>query len=363
LLGQAGVVWAGQTTELLRRGLLAGVCSLEQWTPAGRGAPAAGVCQKPAPWRDTNVWSLTFLVVQGLHCLTPPPGGPVERAPRLELLLMQADVIGLGKVARQVDPVSLVGRQGRPQAYVCGEVVLTRLVKPAEGSVTVRVGLAPVDGPREELDALLGREVLWLLRKVAGGEVYRADGAGQRMPAGQIDRVQALLGELESSCCWGHPRAGLQACAALLKADGEAEGGWAQLAFAVKNVSDHLLRVCTHPEKTQLRLVDGDTGQPLPVSPYKWLKMARIRPVSAGDFAALEPGQVLILNQLGARVEPITGVLQPPAELARRIRIELRAEENGSEFGLQDVWTGEVSSGAVDTQPPSSRPAESPAQP
>jgi hypothetical protein len=288
----------------------------------------------------------------------------VERAPRLELLLMQADVIGLGKVARQAEPVSLVGRQGRPQAYVCGEVVLTRLVKPAKGSMTVRAALAPADnGGGEELDALLGREVLWLLRKVPGGEAYRADGAGQRMPAEQVDRVQALLGQLERVCCWGQPKAGLQACVVLLGADGEAEGGAAQLAFAVKNVSDHVLRLCTHPEKTQLRLVDGDTGQPLPVSPYKWLKMARIRPVTVSDFAALEPGQVLILNQLGARVEPITGVLRPPAELARRIRIELTAEENGSEFGLQDVWTGEVSSGAVDTQPPSSRPAESPAQP
>ena len=72
---------------------------------------------------------------------------------------------------------------------------------------------------------------------------------------------------------------------------------------------------------------------------------------------------MLILNQLGARVEPITGVLRPPAELARQIRIELTADQNGSEFGLQDVWTGQVSSGAVDTQPPSSRPVESPAQP
>jgi hypothetical protein len=287
----------------------------------------------------------------------------VERAPRLELLLMQADMVGLGKVAGQVDPVTLMGRQGRLQAHVCGEVVLTRLLKPAQGSVTVRVALAPVDGGPEALDALVGREVLWLLRKVPETDVYRADGPGQRMPPEQADRVQALLGELESACRWGEAQAGLQACAVLLAAGGEGEGGGPQLALAVKNVSDHLLRLCTHPEKTQLRLVDAQTGQPLPVSPYKWLKMARVVPVSPSDFAALEPGQVLVLNQLGARTEPITGLLRPPSELARQIRIELTAEDNGSEFALHDVWTGQLSSGAVDTQPASSKPVESPPQP
>ncbi|HUW83424.1 MAG TPA: hypothetical protein VMZ31_11570 [Phycisphaerae bacterium] len=278
-------------------------------------------------------------------------------SPALDLLVLQADVIGLGSLTKQLESVTLLSDRGRPAEYLTAELTLTAGVKCPSQWTTVRAVVAEAgDAGHHLIKELLGQERLWLLRKEPGTDLYRADLEAERLsPERRLD-VERTLEYLDRNLSCGQPNDGLQACAAWSACAPHEEGQPELLLFAVENVSEKPVRLGTHPYQTRLRLVDA-TGKPLPLSLYKWLKRARIRPPGKDHFLQIDPGQVLVINQRGAGIEPLT---LPPGTLTGRntpIRVELSASDDGASVGLEDVWTGSVVSGAVGSSPPTTAPA------
>lgn len=275
----------------------------------------------------------------------------------LDLLVLRADVIGLGGLTKQLDSVTLLSDRGLAAEYLTAELTLTDGIKCPSKWTTVRAVVAEAgDAGRQLVKELLGQERLWLLRKEPGADLYRAELAGQRLAPERREDVERALEYLEKNLSCGQPSDGLQACAAWSACTPREQGQPELLLFAVKNVSEKPIRLGTHPYQTRLRLVDAG-GKPLPLSLYKWLKRARIRPPGKDHFLQIDPGEVLVINQRGAGVEPVT---LPPGTLTGSntpVHVELVASDDGASVGLEGVWTGSVVSGAVPPTPPTTAPA------
>ncbi len=280
-------------------------------------------------------------------------------SPPLDLLVLRADVIGLGSFTKQLESVTLLSDRGLPAEYLAVELTLTAAIEPPSQSTVLRAVVAEADDAgRQTVKELLGQERLWLLRKEPGTDLYRADLEAERLSPERREDVEWTLEYLDKNLSYGQPNDGLQACAAWSACTPHEEGQPELLLFAVKNVSEKPVRLGTHPYQTRLRLVDA-TGKPLPLSLYKWLRRARIRPPGKDHFRQIDPGQILVLNQRGAGVEPLT---LPPGTLtgsSAPISVELVASDDGASVGLEDVWTGTAVSGAVPPRPPTTAPAGS----
>jgi len=280
-------------------------------------------------------------------------------SPPLDLLVLRADVIGMGSLTKQLESVTLLSDRGRPAEHLTAELTLTAGVKCPSQWTTLRAVVAEAgDAGPQLVKELIGQERLWLLRKEPGTDLYRADLEAERLDPERRQDVERTLEYLDRSLSCGQPSDGLQACAAWSAWTPHEAGQPELLLFAVKNVSEKPVRLGTHPYQTRLRLADA-TGKPLPLSLYKWLKRARIRPPGKDHFLQIDPGQVLVINQRGAGVEPVT---LPPGTLTGRntpIRVELVASDDGASVGLEDIWTGTVVSGAVPPKPPTTAPAGS----
>lgn len=280
-------------------------------------------------------------------------------SPPLDLLVLRADVIGLGGLTKQLEGVTnLSDRSGLP-SYLTAELTLTAAIKPPSQWTTLRAVVSEAgDDGRQTVKELLGQERLWLLRKEPGTDLYRADLEAERLSPERREDVERMLEYLDKNLSCGQPSDGLQACAAWSACAPHEEGQPELLLFAVKNVSEKSVRLGTHPYQTRLRLVDA-TGQALPLSLYKWLRRARIRPPGKDHFRQIDPGQILVINQHGAGIEPVT---LPPGTITDRntpVRVELVASDDGASVGLEDVWTGTLASGAVPPKPPTTAPAGS----
>ena len=280
-------------------------------------------------------------------------------SPPLDLLVLRADLIGLGSLTKQLESVTLLSDRGRPAEYLTAELTLTAGVKLPSQWTTLRAVVAESgDAGHRLVKELLGQERLWLLRKEPGTGLYRADLEAERLSPDRREDVERTLEYLDKNLSCGRPNDGLQACAAWSACTPHEEGQSQLMLFAVNNVSEKPIRLGTHPYQTRLRLVDA-TGKPLPLSLYKWLKRARIRPPGKDHFLQIDPGQVLVINQRGAGVVPLT---LPPGTLtagSSPVHVELSATDDGTSVGLADVWTGSVVSGAVRTSPPTTAPGGS----
>jgi len=283
----------------------------------------------------------------------------VTVSPPLDLLVLRADLIGLGSLTKQLESVTLLSDRGRPAEHLTAELTLTAAIKPLSEWTAVRAVVAEAnDAGHKLVEELLGQERLWLLRKESGTDLYRADLEAERLSPERREDVERTLEYLDKNLSCGQPKDGLQACAAWSVCTPRSEDQPQVLLFAVKNVSEKPVRLGTHPHQTRLRLVDA-TGKPLPLTLYKWLKRARIRPPGRDHFLWIDPGQVLLINQRGAGLEPLT---LPPGTLTAggsAIRVELVASDDGTSVGLEDIWTGSVVSGAIPPKPPTTAPAGS----
>jgi hypothetical protein len=275
----------------------------------------------------------------------------------VDLLVLRADVIGVGSLTKQLDSVTLLSDRGLAAEYLTAELTLTAGIKCPSQWTTVRAAVAKAgDAARQTVKELLGQERLWLLRKEPGTDLYRAELEAQRLAPERQEDVERTLEYLDKNLSCGQPSDGLQACAAWSACAPREQGQSELLLFAVKNVCEKPVRLGTHPYQTRLRLVDAN-GKPLPLSLYKWLKRARIRPPGRDHFLQIDPGQVLVLNQRGAGIEPVS---LPTGTLTGRnapVHVELVASDDGASVGLEDVWTGSVVSGAVPAKPPTTAPA------
>lgn len=286
--------------------------------------------------------------------------------PPLELLVVHADLVVVAEVSAVGGQVTLPSQRRRPTPYLLAELTVTRVLKGSSAASSIAVAVAPAGHQQQSsLGQTLGEPQVWLLRKVPGRDLYRADLPGQRLSLDRLDEITRAVRRVARHLSCGPGRAGLRACTALLGESSGSDGSSDLLIFAVANISDQPVWLCTHPDKTRLKLLDDATGLPLPISLYKWIKRARLKPVTAADFVQIDPGQVLLLNQRGAGLQGIGPLPRPLSEMAGAIRIELSATQDGSGFGLEQVWTGSITTGPIDTAPtttapgqPSSRPAK-----
>jgi hypothetical protein len=282
----------------------------------------------------------------------------------MELLVFQADLIVVAGGFGPLEKVALQSGRGMELPYVSAKLRVARSLKPSSAppaNLTVAVARYGQQEPAA-IQKELAPEQLWLLRKVPGRDLYRADAPGRRLTLDQFEEVAATLSELEKSQSWGPPHDGLRACAAVLPKPGSASKDKQTLVFAIANASNHPLRVCTHSDRARLRILNAADGNPLPVGLYKWLKLARLRPLTASDFQQIDPGQLLVLNEYGGKLAELGQSPTALSRMARQVRIELvvSTEAGDSKFDLKNVWTGTVSSGPVSlvtTKPASSCPS------
>jgi len=283
----------------------------------------------------------------------------------LELLVVHADLVVVAEVSALGGQVTLPSQRRQPTSYLLAELTVNRVLKGSSAASSIAVAVAPAGHQQQSaLQPTLGQPQVWLLRKVPGRNLYRADLPGQRLSLDRLDDITRAVRRVARHLSCGPARAGLRACAALLRDSSGSDGSSDLLIFAVANISGQPVWLCTHPDKTRLKLLDDATGLPLPISLYKWIKRARLKPVTAADFVQIDPGQVLLLNQRGAGLQGIGPLPKPLSEMAGAIRIELTATQDGSGFGLEQVWTGTITTGPIDTVPTTTAASQpSPARP
>jgi len=273
--------------------------------------------------------------------------------PPLELLVVRADLVVVAEASALGGHVTLPSRQRRPTPYLLAELTVTRVLKGSSPASSIAVAVAPAGHQQHSaLRQTLGQPQVWLLRKVPGRNLYRADLPGQRLSLDRLDDITRAVRRVARHLSCGPARAGLRACAALLRDTSGSGGSGDLLICAVANISGQPVWLCTHPDKTRLNLLDDATGLPLPINLYKWIKRARLKPVTALDFVRIDPGQVLLLNQRGPALQGIGPLPKPLSEMAGAIRIELIATQDGSDFIAEQVWTGTITTGPIDTAPP-----------
>ena len=284
--------------------------------------------------------------------------------PPLELLVVHADLVVVAEVSAVGGQVTLPSQRRRPTPYLLAELTVTRVLKGSSAASSIAVAVAPAGHQQQSaLGQTLGEPQVWLLRKVPGRDLYRADLPGQRLSLNRLDDITRAVRRVARHLSCGPGRAGLRACTALLRDSSGSDGLGDLLIFAVANISDQPVWLCTHPDKTRLKLLDDATGLPLPISLYKWIKRARLEPVTAADFVQIDPGQILLLNQRGAGLKGIGPLAKPLSEMASAIRIELSATQDGSGFDLEHVWTGSITTGPIETASTTTAPGQPSSRP
>lgn len=273
----------------------------------------------------------------------------------LELFMLQADLIGVGTLINQLQPIMAANDRGWPTIYVTGELRLDTVFPALEvrgrhvGHTTTApatVRLALPSGGSNPFMGLFDQQRVWVLRKMASDDVYRPAMPEYPQPPEMVDVVARMLDRLRTGQSWGPVRNGLQAVAIPLTGR-TFTAPVSKLAVAVRNVSGRPVYLCTHPKKTRFSLVEAPTGKALPVELYRWLRYARLPDVAEASFLRIEPGELQVLTPRGGGMVPI-GELSPAAVTSiKPFRVEIRVAGPAKTPTGQPAWQGTLSTGPI----------------
>lgn len=123
------------------------------------------------------------------------------------------------------------------------------------------------------------------------------------------------------------------------------QGGQTLVRFALKNVGDKPITICTWIGGRQMEVKwTGPDGKAIESDHYEWMKAARIRGLTKEDFATIPPGGVQFFGPRGATDNGFAFKL-PEGE--SKITLSYTNKEDGKQFKVEGVWTGTVTANEI----------------
>jgi hypothetical protein len=190
-----------------------------------------------------------------------------------------------------------------------------------------------------------GEQGIFILNKVPQAETYRIGHPSQVVVFTDKNEKEVVaayrkLVEDRAKIAGGKEVNGLVARAEVVK-----EGGQTTLRFALKNVTDKPITICTWIGGRQMEVKwIGPDGKAIESPHYEWMKAARIRALIKEDFVAIPAGGVLFFGPRGASDNGFSFSL-PEGE--SKITLSYVSKADGREFKIDGVWTGTVTANEV----------------
>jgi len=256
------------------------------------------------------------------------------------VLIDRAEIVVVGKVSKIDDTGAGVGQEFA--------VIDVREVLKGDPKLKSVKQLQPaLKGARlsHRVTSNLGEQAVFILNKVPGTTAYRIGHPSQVVVFTDKNEKEVVahykkLVEDRAKLAGGKEVNGLVARSEVVK-----EGGQTTVRFALKNVSDKPITVCTWIGGRQMEVKwVGPDGKSIESPHYEWMKAARIRALNKEDFVAIQPGEVKFFGPHGLSDAGFAFDL-PNGE--SKITISYVNKYDGMEFKIDGVWLGTVTANEI----------------
>jgi len=271
----------------------------------------------------------------------------------LEILVDESDMVVAGKVTKVQNGVFAVNGRNYDVAVVEVASILKtspRLGRPME----IKIAQPGAGGLAVSTDIQfhVGQQGVWLLRKDPERDVYWAKHPFQFQDAKKQKELADLVA-VRSKLPGGRAVNGLMARAELIEHKLAKGAVSYEVRISLLNTSDRPITLCDYVGNQPLQVQwTGPNGNMLKSHHYDWLEAARLRGITKAEFETI-PAQGV--RFIGPRSKDYGIVFQAAAQNSanvveagvHRVVVGYANNDSGKQFGLQNVWQGNVNANEV----------------
>lgn len=256
------------------------------------------------------------------------------------VLIDKADIVVIGKVSK-IDDMGA----GPNQEFA---IVDVREVLKGDLKLKSVKQLQPaLKGARlsHRVSVNLGEQGIFILNKVPNADAYRIGHPSQVVVFSEKNEKEVVAAYKKLVEDRLKVQGGKEVNGLIARAEVTKEGGQTLVRFALKNVSDKPVTICTWIGGRQLEVKwTGPDGKAIESNHYDWMKAARIRGLAKEDFVAIPPSGVVFFGPRGAS----DNTFHFPVPMGEsKITISYVNMADGKNFMIDGVWTGTVVSNEI----------------
>ena len=256
------------------------------------------------------------------------------------VLIDKADIVVIGKITKIDDTGA-----GPNQEFAI--VDIREVLKGDPKLKSVKQLQPALKGARlsHRVSVHLDEQGIFILNKVPNQDAYRINHPSQVVVFNDQTEKEVIaayrkLVEERAKFVGGKEVNGLVGRAEIVN-----DGGRTGVRFALKNVSNKPMTICTWVggRPLSVRWTSPD-GTALESTHYDWLRAANIRGLTKEDFITIKPGEVHFIGPYTQSHEIFT--FKPP-EGESKVVVSYVNDAHGKQFEIDGVWTGTVTANDV----------------